>query len=174
MLVLVAYLSPSRPLIGEDLTACFGGGLPVLMAGDLNAKHEDWNSRLSTRCGILLRAYAEENSCMIFEPDSPTTNHYNSSVTPDVVDILITKNLSMPVNLTSCSSLSSDHLPAIIDKTCRSSFHHPPECLDFRRNDWVNFQTHLEDLVPFDPELQNQIANDTCVENFPGAVLKAL
>ena len=49
--VLAAYLSPSRPLIGADLDACFGGGLPVLMAGGLNAKHVDWNSRLSTRRG---------------------------------------------------------------------------------------------------------------------------
>jgi hypothetical protein len=37
--ILPAYLSHSRPLIGADLTACFGVGLPVLMAGDLNAKH---------------------------------------------------------------------------------------------------------------------------------------
>jgi hypothetical protein len=34
-------LSPSRPLLGTDLTVCFGGGLPVLMAGDFNAKHVD-------------------------------------------------------------------------------------------------------------------------------------
>jgi hypothetical protein len=47
--ILAAYLSPSRPLIGADLTTCFGEGLPVLMAGDLNGKHVDWNSRLSTR-----------------------------------------------------------------------------------------------------------------------------
>jgi hypothetical protein len=25
------------------------GGMPVLMAGDLNAKHVDWNSRLTTK-----------------------------------------------------------------------------------------------------------------------------
>jgi hypothetical protein len=49
--ILAAYLSPSRPLIGADLTDCFGGGLPVLMAGDINAKHEDSNSRLTTRRG---------------------------------------------------------------------------------------------------------------------------
>jgi hypothetical protein len=49
--ILAAYLSPSRPLIGADLTACFGGGLPVLMAGNLNPKHVDWNSRTTTRQG---------------------------------------------------------------------------------------------------------------------------
>jgi hypothetical protein len=37
--ILAAYLSPSCPLIGEDMDACFDGGLQVLLAGDLNAKH---------------------------------------------------------------------------------------------------------------------------------------
>jgi hypothetical protein len=32
----------------------------------------------------------------------------------------------------------------------------------------------LEDQIPFDPELLNGMAIDTCVENFSGAVLKAL
>jgi len=39
VLILAAYLSPSRPLIGADLSACFGVGLTVLMASDLNTKH---------------------------------------------------------------------------------------------------------------------------------------
>jgi hypothetical protein len=121
--ILSVYHSPSRTLIGADLTACFGGGLPVLMAGDLNAKHVDWNSRLTTRRGKPLRDYADENSCLIFGPDTPTTSPYNLSVTPDVLDIVITQNLTFPVYLTSCSALSSDHLPVIIDTACRSSFH---------------------------------------------------
>jgi hypothetical protein len=91
--ILAAYISPSRPLIGSDLTACFGGGLPVLMAGDLNTKHVDWNSRLTTRRRKLLRDYADGNSCLIFGPDTPTTNPYNPSATPDVLDIAVTKNL---------------------------------------------------------------------------------
>ena len=49
VIILAANLSPAHPLTGADLIACFGGGLPVMMAGDLNAKHVDWNSRLSTR-----------------------------------------------------------------------------------------------------------------------------
>jgi hypothetical protein len=32
----------------------------------------------------------------------------------------------------------------------------------------------LEDQIPFDPEFHNGMAIDTCVENFSGAVLKAL
>jgi endonuclease/exonuclease/phosphatase family metal-dependent hydrolase len=121
MKILAAYLSPSRPLIGADLTVCFGGRLPVLMAGDLNAKHVDWNSQLSTRRGKLLRDYANENSCLISGPHTPTTNPYNPSATHDVLDIVITQNLSSSVYLTLCSVLSSDHLPVLIDTACRSS-----------------------------------------------------
>jgi hypothetical protein len=40
--LLAVYLSPSRPIVGSDLSACFGGGFPVLMPGGLNAKHVDW------------------------------------------------------------------------------------------------------------------------------------
>ena len=100
VIILAAYVSPSSPLIGVDRTACLGRGLSILMPGDFNVKHVDWNSRLRTRRGKLLRDYADENSCMIFGPDSPTTNPYNSSVTPDVLDIAIIENLSFPVYLT--------------------------------------------------------------------------
>ena len=151
--ILAAYLSPSRPLIGADLSACFGGGMPVFMAGDLNAKHMVGNSRLSTRRGKL-RDYADGNSCLILGPDTPTTNPYTPLVTPDVLDIMITKNLTSLVYLTSCSALSSDHLPVLIDTTCRSSSQHPPDSPDFRRTEWANFQTDLEDQIPFDPELR--------------------
>ena len=99
VIVLAAYLSPSRPLIGADLSACFGGGFLVSIAGDLNAKHMDWNSRLSARRGKLLRDYADRNSCLIFGPNSPTTKPYNPSVTPDVMHIVITKKVSFPVYL---------------------------------------------------------------------------
>jgi len=61
--------------------------LPVLLAGDLNAKHVDCNSRLNTRLGKLLRDYADEHSCLIFGPDAPTTNPYRSNATPDVLEI---------------------------------------------------------------------------------------
>jgi endonuclease/exonuclease/phosphatase (EEP) superfamily protein YafD len=74
VVILAVFLPPWRPLIGADLDACFGVGLPVLMAGDMNAKHVDWNSRLTTRMGKLLRDYADRNSCLVLgrTPQPPT------------------------------------------------------------------------------------------------------
>ena len=117
--ILAAYLSPTRPVIASDLSACLGGSLPVLMAGDLNAKHVEWNCRLITKTGRLLRDYADKNSCLIHGPSTPTTVPYNSSATPDALDIAITKDLVFPVYLTTCSALSSDHLPIFLSQPSR-------------------------------------------------------
>jgi hypothetical protein len=76
------YLSPSRPLIGADLTACFGRGIPVIMAGYLNAKHVDWNSQLTTRRVQPLRDYPDENACLILGPDTLPPNFTNSPLLP--------------------------------------------------------------------------------------------
>jgi hypothetical protein len=47
-------------MIESDLTECLSGGIPVLIAGDLNAKHKDWNSRLTKARASLLRDYGTE------------------------------------------------------------------------------------------------------------------
>jgi hypothetical protein len=77
-----AYLSPTRPLIESDLTESLTGGFPVLLAGDLNAKHRDWNSRLTTARGSLLRDDANRNTCSIYGLDSPTTAPYTLTLLP--------------------------------------------------------------------------------------------
>jgi hypothetical protein len=79
------------------------------MAGGLNAKHVDWNSRMTTRRGKFLRDYADQKYCLFFGPETPTTKTYNPSFTPDVLNIVLTQKLSFPVYLDSCSSLSSKH-----------------------------------------------------------------
>jgi len=47
--ILAAYLLPSRSPTDRSGPDRYCGGL--LMAGDLNANHVDWNSRLNTRRG---------------------------------------------------------------------------------------------------------------------------
>jgi hypothetical protein len=64
---------------------------------------------------VILCDYANKNSCLIIGPDTPTTNPYNPSTTPDVSDIMITKSLTSPVYLIACCALSADHLLILID-----------------------------------------------------------
>jgi hypothetical protein len=79
--IVSGYLAPTRPLIESDMTECLSGRIPVLMAGDLNAKHKDWNSRLTTGRESLLRDNADRNSCLIYGSDSQTTALYTHTHT---------------------------------------------------------------------------------------------
>jgi hypothetical protein len=83
------------------------------MSGDLNAKHMHWNSMLSTRREKIVHDYTEENAYLIFGPDTRITNPYITSATTNILEIVITKNLTSPVYLTSCTTLSSNHLPVL-------------------------------------------------------------
>jgi hypothetical protein len=67
------------------------------MAGDLKAKHTDFNSRLITASGALLRDYVDGISCLIDGSDSPTTVPYQQNVNPDVLDIVVAKDFVFPV-----------------------------------------------------------------------------
>jgi hypothetical protein len=143
------------------------------MAGDLNGKHVEWNWRLITKRGRHLRDYANDHSCLIYGPETPTTIPYNSSAIPYVLDIVITENLVIAVYLTTCSALSSNLLPVLIDTRCRSSFLNHPDRPDFRRTDWVKFQACLEDSLP---SPRNCVAGwkSTCVEEESNAITEAL
>jgi hypothetical protein len=78
--------------------------------------------------------------------------------TIDVLVYVIKRKLYSPVYLTSCSALSTDTLPVLIDTMFRSSFLLPPDRSVFRRTECSNFQTHMEDKIPFDTELHNGMA----------------
>jgi len=82
--------------------------------------------------------------------DTLTINPHNTSSTPDVLDVVMIKNLSFPVYLSSCGALSSGHLLVLLDTTCHSSFHHLPVRPIFRRTNWTNFQTHLKEQIQSD------------------------
>jgi hypothetical protein len=168
--MLAVYVSPCRPLIKSDLTACLSGGFHLVIAGDLNAKHVDWNSRLTTVRGKLLRDYTDRHSCLIHGPETPTTVPYNPCATPDVLDIAVTKNVRTPVHLTACSALSSDHLPILIDTTCRSSFLNPTDRLDFKRTYWSMFQASQENVIPFNTETADLAGIDACVGSLTSAI----
>jgi hypothetical protein len=128
---LAVYLLLSRPLFASDLSPCLGDDLPILMAGDSNAKHVDWNSGLITT-GRLVHYYIAQNSLCI---GRIAYNHTLQILDTTDVAIVITKDVVTPGYLTICSTLSSDHLPILIDMQSRSSFLNLPDHMDIKRTD---------------------------------------
>ena len=67
-----------------------------------------------------------------------------SAFFPDVLDILITKDLVTAVYMTTCSARRSDHVPVLVDTRCRSSFLNTPDSPELMRTDWSKVQAYLE------------------------------
>jgi hypothetical protein len=53
--IMAVYLPLSPPIVRSQFSAYFGGGLPVLMAWNVNEKHLDRNSWLTITRAKLLR-----------------------------------------------------------------------------------------------------------------------
>ena len=79
--------------------------------------------------------------------DSHTTIPRCFTVMPDVLDIVVVKDFVLPVNLTECSALSSDHFSVTVDLRSRSSFQALPDRPTLKRVDWTHFQDHLSDRL---------------------------
>jgi hypothetical protein len=136
--LVAAYHSPTRPLVELDLTEWLSGGSPVLKAGDINAKHTDWNSGLTTARDSLLHDNANRNSCLIYRPDSPTTAQYTQCFPRRLW--YSGYQVLRPTNASDCSALSSNHLPILIATTYRLSFQNLLDRPNFTRRNWAAFQ----------------------------------
>jgi hypothetical protein len=110
---------------------------------------------------------------LIYGADSQTTAPYTHSATPEVLDIVVVKDFFLPVHLTVYAALSSDHLPILIDTSCRSSFHNLTERPDFTHMDWAASQACLEDRLPGNPVVVDEEAIDKCLEVVTSAIHEA-
>lgn len=171
--ILAVYISSSRPLIISGLSACLGGGLPILVAGDLIAKHVDWNFCANHEKGQIAAWLRQQK--LLFDLWAGYTNHHSVQPIchPDVLDIVLTKEIVTPACLTARYGLSWDDLRLLILTRCLSSLS-LPDHPDFRRTDWTKFQTRLENGIPSSPELPDEMTIDTWVDKLSSVILEVL
>ncbi|XP_045466746.1 uncharacterized protein LOC123675431 [Harmonia axyridis] len=111
--LIAAYNRPGRKLLNDDLRRVFDPRTPTLMAGDLNAKHPAWHSRITNASGRTLNDFADNNQKIVIDaPNEPT--HYGPIGRPDVLDIAMFKNIPLVHRITAISELSSDHNPFLV------------------------------------------------------------
>jgi hypothetical protein len=109
------------------------------VAGGLNAKQMDWNFRLTTARGSVLRDYVSRNSCCIYDLAAHTKNTIHGD--------FHCQGFRRSVHLTACPALSWDHPPVLIDTTCLSSFQKLLACPYLTRLNWERIQACLEDRL---------------------------
>jgi len=88
-----------------------------IAAGDYNAKHTHWESRLVTPKGkqVYNTIIKVSNKLSCASPDTPTYWPIDPGKIPDLIDFVVTRNISHNhINAESLPDLSSDHLPVLI------------------------------------------------------------
>jgi hypothetical protein len=69
--ILVSAYNPPGKLIVTDLDLLINIANKVILAGDLNAKHIAWGSRLNNTAGTTLLSHYHQNNYIIAAPPSP-------------------------------------------------------------------------------------------------------
>ena len=164
------YKPPSAPLDTAQLDTLLHSGLPVIIAGDLNAKHPLWHSRTTNKAGRALEAHAVRVGADVIGPNRPT-RHNVATGTGDVLDIAIIKDVTATVDLWPLHELDSDHLPVLIQLNDSSVPAAPP-----RRSavDWEAYSAEVEATITVAPPLHDAAALDAAVISLTGCLRAAI
>jgi retron-type reverse transcriptase len=113
-LTIISCYHPLRILLREnDITEILDTGTSVIAAGDFNAKHQAWGSRVANRNGRILYELADAIDLLVEAPPEPT---YYSPLghRADTLDIALLKNVPLQTRLHVVNALESDHLPVLM------------------------------------------------------------
>ena len=171
--LIAAYIKPQAKLHTADLDKLLDSKLPTVIAGDLNAKHTAWNSRVCNSKGRQLLAHSLKNDFVVAGPLDPTHHSGDLRHSADVLDIAIYKNMSQSIELQTLTALSSDHNPVKITIGDEFEVHQPTLKHNLRRCDWEKFRDELDARVDSTPINTPQNIDDAVV-HLTTAIFEAL
>ena len=106
-----AYLPPKKIIKNSELDVIFNSANSVLIVGDLNAKHQNWNCQRGNQSGKILNEYMNTKAYVILATDDPTHFPYNPDHIPSVIDVALHKGIKNCYNIETVNELFSDHIP---------------------------------------------------------------
>jgi hypothetical protein len=139
------------------------------LAGDLNAKHPVWNSKVSNPSGLKLLDLFVNCNFYISAPQHPTL--FVPDGRGDVLDIVVHKNVRLS-EVRVLDIMDSDHLPIMF---CILDHIKAWEILDpFEKfTDWERFQSFASALVSQIVEMNSYIEADKADRDFAASVASA-
>ena len=171
-LILVSgYRSPATEIEPADFDIIANLGPKVVLAGDLNAKHAEWNSKINNDAGDDLHAYLLTSVFNITAPRDPT--HYPKfGGRPDVLDVVLSKNVPLTTQPYAISALDSDHEPVIFQLSHRTITTVPPD-IKVLNTDWDLFRLELNSMINLRERPRTKEDIDQAVAHITFALRKA-
>ncbi|GIX76185.1 nucleic-acid-binding protein from transposon X-element [Caerostris extrusa] len=160
-----------KVLSASHLSQILSIGANVIVAGDFNARHSQWNVGNQNDSGRILHRFIKSRiELKLIAPTVPTKVDFYKNVY-STLDLAIFKNIPFNYNINVLNELSSDHFPVIIElETDISNLKLPQQLL----TNWEDFR-YLLQTKPLPPlNLSNPTDADTALSNVVDTMKEAL
>ncbi|KAG5862499.1 hypothetical protein JTB14_036198 [Gonioctena quinquepunctata] len=162
------YNPPNNELANDFLGMIIAESVtPTIVAGDFNAKQISW-SNTSNRNGFRLKRHCDNSDYLIKAPNEPP---FYGAYRPDILDIVLIKNLFWDIEVDTLQELSSDHNPIKIELG-----YDPPAQINhsYKITNWVRFSQILEREYCAPENTLTPAELDVAVSRFESTILDAL
>lgn len=142
-------------------------GSKFLAAGDYNAKHSFWGSRLISPKGRRLWSAITQANLDVISTGQPTYWPTDPRKIPDLIDFGITKNIRRhQISVESSFDLSSDHSPSIITLEITPSTFFTPKHLTNQHTNWLKYRKYISSHINLNIPLKSEQNINSAVLNF--------
>ena len=123
-------------------------GDKFIVAGDFNAKHTLWGSRINTPRGRTLEQYIRNSNLNVLSAGKPTYWPTGLNKLPDLLDFAVIKGINTTkLKITTSLELNSDHSPIIIKYTSKPILYNKTESLCNKTSNWQTFKELIENKI---------------------------
>lgn len=159
----------SRNLETEEMEEILDTNKQVIIAGDLNCKHESWGCPTTKQAGNQLYKFCEDENYHIFAPDEPT--RINLRGEDSTLDIFVTKNTLLK-EVKTLIELSSDHFLAIT--TNKIPMKRKEIRYNYKEANWGKFKKEINKNFKMQRQFNNTQELDSKIENVTRIIQKAI
>jgi hypothetical protein len=175
-ITIAAIYSPPRHMIStrEYQHYCNTLRSHFIDAGDWNAKHTNWGSRLITQKGKNLLDSILQDDLRHLSTGEPTYWPADRNKIPDLLDFVITKRIpTVHCDIKSNFELSSDHSPHLFTVSTEIFFKEPAPRLYTKQTHWGKYEEIINQNIKLNVRLKEQDEIEAAVHGFTALVQTA-
>ena len=164
------YNQPTKPLLTSDLDKLINQSKYFYILGDLNAKHQSWNSLTQNPRGKVLHNHSTQNNYSVLAPDVPTFYPYNTRSSPDILDVILYHHTTSILSISAREDLNSDHIPTIL--TLNTNTSDISITKKIKSTDWEIYKNTLS-IIPENPKILTTDDVDMAINIFTDTINNA-
>ncbi|KAJ4437690.1 hypothetical protein ANN_17835 [Periplaneta americana] len=141
------YAHPGAPFPLQHLRYLTNYSQYFVLAGDYNAKHQQWNSFNTCYRGRQLARFVQENGFTILAPKEPTHYPYNPRHAADIIDFALLECPLPPLVTYTLPELQSDHSPVLLELSATYSQANSRPHYPLITTNWNAYKDELDTIM---------------------------